>query len=141
MPSGTVAAVRVTADDVRGLRDYLVRIRDLVPRLALEERVGGGATAGQLAFHAGESADTWIRYHMLGAERPRDRDSEFTGSPTRDGVLAALGRALEACDELVRQAPDLDAPASAIPFGDRVWTLLHCLLHVTAHTAEHAGHL
>src|SRR5262245_53689541 len=133
--------MRVRSDDLSWLRDNLVKIRDLVPRLALDERVGGGATAGQLAFHAAESADQWIRHHMLGAERPRDRDSEFTGRPTRDQVLTSLSRALEACDELVRREPDLDVPGPTIPFGNRDWTRLQCLLHITAHTAEHAGQL
>src|SRR6266511_2078442 len=96
----------VTSSDVDELRDYLVRIEGLLPRLTLETRVGGGATVGQLAFHAGESADHWIRFRMLGDARPRDRDSEFTGRPTLDDVAAALRRALEACDELTRRAPE-----------------------------------
>ncbi|HEY7201632.1 MAG TPA: DinB family protein [Candidatus Dormibacteraeota bacterium] len=133
--------MRMTPDDVSWLREYLVRIQDAVPRLRLDERVGGGATAGQLAFHAAESADQWIRHHMLGAERPRDRAAEFTGRPTRDDVLAALARALDACDELERRDLDLDEHGPTHPFGTRDWTLGRCLLHATAHTAEHAGHL
>jgi uncharacterized damage-inducible protein DinB len=132
--------MRVTPDDVEELRDYLARIRGLLPGLALEARVGGGASAGQLAFHAAESADHWVRRMILGDERPRDRDSEFSARPTRDEVDAALGRALDACDELVRRGPELEAPSLATRHG-RPWTVLNCLVHATAHTAEHVGHL
>jgi hypothetical protein len=141
--------MRVTADDVSELRDYLVKLRDLLPRLRLETRVGGGADAGQLAFHAGESADYWVRAMMLGDARPRDRDAEFAGRPTPEQVAAAVGRALGACDELARRSPELDAtsPIGAVAVArvarqhPEPWTVLRCLIHATAHTAEHVGHL
>jgi DinB family protein len=133
--------MRVTADDVSELRVYLVKVRDLLPRLTLEARVGGGADAGQLAFHAGESADYWVRAMMLGDARPRDRDAEFAGRPTPEEVAAAVGRALEACDELVRRSPELDATSPVAREQPEAWTVLRCLIHATAHTAEHVGHL
>lgn len=131
--------MRIADRDVVELRGYLAKIVDLLPRLPLEARVGGGATVGQLAFHAAESADHWIRLRILGGERPRDRDAEFIGARTPAEVEAALRRALEACDELVRRAPELDALSPAAQ--DPAWTVLNCLVHVTAHTAEHVGHL
>jgi DinB superfamily len=133
--------MRVADGDVEELRDYLVKIVDLLPRLDLDARVGGGATAGQLAFHAAESADQWIRLRMLGDARPRDRDAEFAGGPTREAVAAALRLALEACDELVRRAPELGAPSPKAADFAPTWTVLNCLVHATAHTAEHVGHL
>src|SRR5215470_12021349 len=133
--------MRVTAADVAELRDYLARMVDLLPRLPLDARVGGGAGVGQLAFHAAESADHWIRLRMLGDARPRDRDSEFAGQPSRDDVAAALGRALDACQELVNRAPELGVPSPNPPPNEPAWTVLNCLVHATAHTAEHVGHL
>jgi DinB superfamily len=132
--------VRLTTTDVDALREYLGEIRDLLPRLTMDTQVGGGATAGQLAFHSAESADHWVRYRILGDERPRDREAEFAGSRTRDEVAAALERAFAACDELVRREPELGQVAPKVP-PDQQWTVLRCLLHVTAHTAVHAGHL
>lgn len=133
--------MQVADRDVQELRDYLARIVELLPRLPLDARVGGGAGVGQLAFHAAESADHWIRLRMLGDARPRDRDSEFSGRPTREEVTAALGRALEACERLVDRAPELDAPSPKAPADSPGWTVLNCLVHTTAHTAEHVGHL
>jgi hypothetical protein len=133
--------MRVAKRDVDELHDYLVKMVDLLPRLPLEARVGGGASVGQLAFHAAESADQWIRLRMLGDARPRDRDAEFAGRPTRDDVAAALTLALEACDELVRRAPGLDTTSPQAPPETPDWTVLNCLVHTTAHTAEHVGHL
>lgn len=133
--------MRVAESDVEELRDYLVRIRDMLPRLTLDARVGGGAGVGQLAFHAAESADHWVRLRMLGDIRPRDRDSEFAGAPTSDAIAEALERALDACGELVRRATELDAPSPAAPADSPGWTVLNCLVHATAHTAEHVGHL
>jgi DinB superfamily len=133
--------MRVAEGDVEELRDYLVKIRDLLPRLTLDVRVGGGASVGQLAFHAAESADQWVRLRMLGDVRPRDRASEFTGTPARDAIAVALERSLDACRELVRRAPELGAPSPEPPSDNPGWTVLNCLVHATAHTAEHAGHL
>jgi hypothetical protein len=133
--------MRIAKGDVDELRDYLLKMVELLPRLPLEARVGGGAGVGQLAFHAAESADQWIRLRMLGDARPRDRDAEFSGRPTRDDVAAALSLALEACDELVRRAPELDAPSPEPPANGPGWTVLNCFVHATAHTAEHVGHL
>jgi uncharacterized damage-inducible protein DinB len=133
--------MRVASGDVEELRDYLARIVELLPRLPFEARVGGGASVGQLAFHTAESADHWIRLRMLGDARPRDRDSEFAGEPTRESVTAALGRALEACEALVDRAPELGAPSPEPPANGPGWTVLNCLVHATAHTAEHVGHL
>jgi uncharacterized damage-inducible protein DinB len=127
--------------DVAELREYLGRIAELLPRLPLEARVGGGAGVGQLAFHAAESADHWIRLRMLGDARPRDRDAEFTGRPGREEVAAALDRALQACADLVGRAPELGAPSPNPPPNEPGWTVLNCLVHATAHTAEHVGHL
>jgi hypothetical protein len=78
---------------------------------------------------------------MLGDARPRDRESEFTGEPTRDELAAALRRALDACEELVNRAPELGAPSPNAPQNEPGWTVLNCLVHATAHTAEHVGHL
>lgn len=133
--------MRVAEADVAELRDYVARIAELLPRLDLDARVGGGAGVGQLAFHAAESADHWIRFRMLGDDRPRNRDAEFAGQFTREAVAAALGRAQEACEELVSRAPELGAPASNPPGDSPGWTVLNCLVHATAHTAEHVGHL
>lgn len=129
--------MRMTPDDATELRDYLIRVRDLLPALPLAARVGGGATAGQLAFHAAESADWWTRQAMMGEARPRDRDSEFAGEPALEDLQAALDRALAACDDLARRCPDLAAVSGAA----QGWTVLRALVHATAHTAEHVGHL
>jgi hypothetical protein len=82
-----------------------------------------------------------VRHEILGDERPRDRASEFTGRPGSDDVAAALGRALDACDELVRRAPELGATSLAGGRDRPPMTVLQCLVHATAHTAEHVGHL
>jgi len=133
--------MRIADADVAELRDYLARMVELLPRLPLDARVGGGAGVGQLAFHAAESADHWIRLRILGDPRPRDRESEFAGQPTREDVAAALRRALDACDELVSRAPELGVPSPNPPPNEPGWTVLNCLVHATAHTAEHVGHL
>jgi hypothetical protein len=133
--------MRVAEADVAELRDYVARMMELLPRLDLDARVGGGAGVGQLAFHAGESADHWIRFRMLGDARPRDRDAEFAGRFAREDIAAALGRALEACGELANRAPELGARSPNPPSDGPEWTVLNCLVHATAHTAEHVGHL
>ena len=133
--------MRTAEADVAELRDYVARIVELLPRLDLYGRVGAGAGVGQLAFHAAESADHWIRFRMLGDARPRDRDAEFAGRFTPEDIAASLGRALDACAELVKRAPELGARSPNPPADSPEWTVLNCLVHATAHTAEHVGHL
>jgi hypothetical protein len=133
--------MRTAEADVAELRGYVARIVQLLPRLDLDARVGGGAGVGQLAFHAAESADQWIRFRILGDARPRDRDAEFAGRFTREDIAASLARALDACEELVGRAPELGAPSPNPPQDSPEWTVLNCLVHATAHTAEHVGHL
>jgi uncharacterized damage-inducible protein DinB len=138
---------RVTAGDLAELRAYLDRLLELVPRLQLDRPVGGGATAGQLAFHAAESSDFWLRRVMLGDERPRNREAEFTGTRSREEIERALGRAIAACEETAHRAPRLHDRVEPPPLPDgrprtdRPWTVLTALLHVTAHAAEHVGQL
>ncbi|HLH70824.1 MAG TPA: DinB family protein [Candidatus Dormibacteraeota bacterium] len=143
----TTASGRITAGDLAELRTYLDRLLALLPRLRLSERVGGGATAGQLAFHAAESSDFWLRHVILGDERPRDREAEFTTTRSREEVEQAVHRAIAACEETARRAPRLDRPvtpprlAGGRSHGDLSWTALMALLHATAHAAEHVGQL
>jgi uncharacterized damage-inducible protein DinB len=143
----TTASGRITAGDLAELRTYLDRLLELVPRLHLSERVGGGATAGQLAFHAAESSDFWLRHVILGDERPRDREAEFVTTRPREEIERAVRQAIAACEETVRRAPRLDRQVTPPRLvGSRFhaglpWTVLTALLHATAHAAEHVGQL
>jgi hypothetical protein len=63
---------------------------------------------------------------------------------TLDGILADYEQIARATDELVRTLPDLDAShplpkAPWFPPGAR-WSARRVLLHITAETAQHAGH-
>ncbi len=143
----TTASGQLTAGDLAELRAYLHRLLELVPRLRLGERVGGGATAGQLAFHAAESSDFWLRRVILGDERPRDREAEFTTTRAREEIERAVSRAIAACEEAARRAPRLDRRVEPPPLpdgqprGHLPWTVVMALVHVTAHAAEHVGQL
>jgi uncharacterized damage-inducible protein DinB len=137
-----------TLDDshLSELRRYLRQLSDALGRLDPRRIMGpGGPTAGQLAFHAAEGADFWLRHVILGAPRPRRRDLEFSDVPALEAIQQALRRALEACDLVSARGPladqAVDVPPSMSPGGIEGWTAALALLHITAHTAEHCGHL
>ena len=122
----------------------LEALRELIPTLPMDARWGlGEATAGHIAFHASEAADFWLRNVMLGEERPRDRDAEFTAARDASAIIASIDAALAACAAIDARAPVLDAdvaPPSTMTEG-RAWTVLDALLHMTGHTAGHVGEL
>jgi uncharacterized damage-inducible protein DinB len=134
------------AAHVSELRRYLQQLRECLGRLDLHQTMGpGGPTAGQLAFHAAEGADFWLRHLILGAPRPRQRDLEFSEQQALEGIQESLRRALEACDLVAAGGPradqPVDVPPSMSPGGIESWTAALALVHITAHTAEHCGHL
>ena len=122
----------------------LEALKELIPALPVDARWGSGdATAGHIAFHTSEAADFWSRNVILGEERPRDRDAEFTAARDATTIIASIDAALAACASIAERAPALDAQVAPPPTmtEGRPWTVLDALLHMTGHTAGHVGEL
>lgn len=104
-----------------------------------------GVTIGRVAYHTGESANFWLLVFILKKDYPRDRDSEFVKSHTLSHITNSLDRAIKLCQEIVRRkisiVEKLPKPREVYSMGFAVNNFYEILLHVTAHTAEHLGHI
>jgi hypothetical protein len=99
----------LTAPHLAELRRYLGDIRDLLSLFPLDHRwTPDGPSAGQIAFHAAEAADFWLRSVILGKNRPRDREAEFSRNPTLTKIREALDRATDACHLIEHVGPSGD---------------------------------
>ena len=134
----------IRPEHLNELTRSLEALKELISTLPMGARWGSGdATAGHIAFHTSEAADFWVRNVILGQNRPRDRDAEFTAARDASAVVASIDAALAACAAVVERAPALDAPVEPPPTmtEGRPWTVLDALLHMTGHTAGHVGEL
>jgi uncharacterized damage-inducible protein DinB len=136
----------LTAPHLAELRRYLGDIRDLLSLFPLDYRwTPDGPSAGQIAFHAAEAADFWLRSVILGKGRLRDREAEFSRNPTRPEIREALDRATDACHLVEHAGPlgdqHVEVPEAFSPNSAATWTVELALIHITAHTAEHMGQL
>jgi hypothetical protein len=99
----------LTAPHLAELRRYLGDIWDLLSLFPLDHRwTPDGPSAGQIAFHAAEAADFWLRSVILGKNRPRDREAEFSRNPTLTKIREALDRATDACHLIEHVGPSGD---------------------------------
>jgi uncharacterized damage-inducible protein DinB len=141
---GVTSLSKIRPAHLNELQRSLVALRELLPRLPEGKRMSpDGTTAAQIAFHTSEAADFWLRNVILGDERPRDRDAEFTAARDAEALLASATAAIAACALVVERAPELEAAVSPPPTmtEGRAWSVLDALLHMTGHTAGHVGEL
>jgi uncharacterized damage-inducible protein DinB len=129
--------------------------RDLTDEEARTRTTVSELTIGGLIKHVTQVEDTWARFIVDGpaahpdASDPSAWEAHAAGfrmgpDETLDGLLANYAEVAARTDELVRTLPDLDAdqPLPAAPWfepGAR-WSARRVLLHITAETAQHAGH-
>ena len=87
----------------------------------------------------GDAADMTAEDSARRADQFRPRDGE-----TLEGVLAYYAEVASRTDDLIRSLPDLDAghPLPKAPWfaAGESWSARRVLLHITAETAQHAGH-
>ena len=106
----------IRAEHLNELTRSLEALRELLPHLAEGSRWGDGtATARHIAFHTSEAVDFWLRHVVLGEERPRDREAEFSTARGLDEMRASVDAAIEACRAVVERQPSLDAPVTPPP--------------------------
>lgn len=131
--------------------------RDLTDGQARQRTTVSELTLGGLIKHVTAVERSWVNFIEHGPSVVPDftamteadyqeRANGFLLLPdeTLAGVLAEYEQVASHTDELISTLPDLDAdhplpPAPWNPPGER-WTARRTLLHITAETAQHAGH-
>ena len=104
-------------------------------------RPGVANAAGNLALHVAGNIRHFIGNNLGGIAYRRDRDAEFgRRSGSRDELIAGLGRALEAAQEVLPRltAEQLERPFPGAHTPHPVSTR-RFLLHLATHTAFHLG--
>lgn len=130
----------------RELKYYLTLFKNLIPKLDLDKAIYiEGTTIGQVTFHCTQAANYWVRVLILRQEFKRDREAEFKDIPTLEQINESIDLGIEACDELDKANPDLNArlekPVKVAPANFEATTNLDALIHALTHTAEHYGEL
>lgn len=129
---------------VQKLNVYLVKLKTLVSEIDLDSQVyKEGTDASQIAFHASQTANFWLKVRLLGGEFVRDKDSEMSKSHTKEEVLESIDAALAACQELGGKELDLNEKLTeAVAMSDyELDSVGSALIFLTAHTGEHVAEL
>ncbi|MBI3379146.1 DinB family protein [Candidatus Gottesmanbacteria bacterium] len=136
----------ITKNTLAELTFYLKSFRKILRKDHLPKPLfPDGVTIGQVAYHTAESANYWLKVHILKEEYPRDRDSEFIDKHSLENILNTLDQAMKLCQEVAKRKIRLDeklkTEREVYSMGFKVTNHYEVLQHVTSHTAEHFGHI
>lgn len=126
------------------LKDYLNKLKTLVSEVDLNNQVyKEGTNAGQIAFHASQAANFWLRVRILNNSFERDKESELTKSHSKEEVNKSIDLALEACGQLITENIKLESKLKeAVQMKEySIDTVGSGLIFITSHTAEHVAEL
>lgn len=129
---------------VQKLKLYLSELKTLISQIDLNSQVyKEGTTVDQIAFHASQAANFWLKVRLLGQEFVRDKDSELTTRHSMEEINSSLDSAIAACDKLSSKDLDLNKKLSeSVEMkGWLVDTIGAGLIFLTSHTAEHVAEL
>lgn len=126
------------------LEYYLKSLQVLVQELPLDHVVHAeGTSVGQVAFHAAESVNYYLRVFLLEREYSRKREEEFSKKYDQGEILRSIEKALLACKEVVKEKIPLEKRLAKTKMvhsiGFELTTAFEALQHTTAHTADHFG--
>lgn len=128
------------------LKAYLNDLKSLVSVVDLDSQVyKEGTTAGQIAFHASQAANFWLRVRIMGLSFDRDKDSELAKSHSLEEINNSIDSAIKACGELEEKDLKIEEKLSEpVPMNNGkfiVDTIGSGLIFITSHTAEHVAEL
>lgn len=129
---------------VQKLNSYLLKLKALAGEVDLDGQVyNEGTTAGQVAYHASQTANFWIKVRVLGGSFERDKDSELTMPHTPEEINDSINSAISATEELGGKDLDLNEKLKeVIAMSDyELDTIGSALIFLTAHTGEHVAEL
>ena len=129
---------------VKIFKDNLKKFRELVQDLPLDHVVyAEGSNIGQIAFHAAQSSNNFLRVHVLRIGFDRNKPGEYGEQHNLDEVNRSIDMALEACEMIEKKNPDMNEKL-AKPVEMSSYTLennMEALAFSLSHLAEHYGEL
>lgn len=131
---------------IKEFRHYLKIFRDLVQSLPVDQVVyDEGSNVGQIAFHAAQSSNNFLRAHVLRIGFDRNKPAEYGKQHSLDEVNNSLDMALVACEMIEKKNPDMNEKlASPIEIKSGNFTIennMEALAYGLSHLAEHYGEL
>ncbi|HVZ12774.1 MAG TPA: hypothetical protein VG965_07130 [Patescibacteria group bacterium] len=126
------------------LLGYLKTLKSTVSEIDVNRQIfKEGTKASQVAFHASQSANFFLRVRISGGEFPRDKDSELTSDHDVSEINKSIDLAIQATQDLIDKDLDLNEKLKEeINMGDFVIDSVGGgLIFVTAHTSEHLAQL
>ncbi len=127
-------------------KHYFKLLRSLIEELPLDHVVyAEGSTVGQIAFHAAQSSNNFIRAHVLRLPFERDKDREYSEEHSLAEILKSIDTGIEGCDLLEEHNPKMDEkilkPFEIKSGNFTVETNLDALSFGLGHLAQHYGEL
>lgn len=127
-------------------RKYIKSLKELANTLPLDKKVYvEGSTVSNISYHAAQSTNNFLRVHVLRLPFGRNKDAEYGEQHTLDEINKSLDLALEACDLVDAQKPDMNEKLiNPIEIRSGNFTLennMGALVFGLAHLAEHVGEL
>lgn len=127
-------------------RKYINSLKQLVLEIPLDTAVYvEGSNVGQIAYHAAQSTNNFLRVHVLRIGFDRNKDAEYGEQHTMDQINKSIDMALEACDLIDEKKPDMNEKlVNPIEIKSGNFVLddnLGALSFGLAHLAEHVGEL
>src|SRR4051812_7698420 len=93
---------------IKIFRIDLKEFKTLVQELPLDHVVYvEGSTVGQIAFHAAQSSNNFLRAHVLRIGFERDKPAEYGQPHTLEEINKSLDMAIDACDTVEKANPDM----------------------------------
>ena len=129
---------------VEKLNAYLHKLKTLVSEVDLNGQIyKEGTTAGQIAFHASQTANFWLKVRILGGTYERDKNSELTTSHTQEEINNSIDSAIAAAEELGSKDLDLNEKLKeVVAMSDyELDSVGSALIFLTAHTGEHVSEI
>ncbi|HVT01437.1 MAG TPA: hypothetical protein VHE53_04365 [Patescibacteria group bacterium] len=126
------------------LKSYLTKLKTVVNEIDLDKQVyKEGTKVNQVAYHAAQSANFWMRVKIMGLEFERDKDAEYGSEHSLEDINKSIDLAIEATEIFANKKLNLDDKLSEeTPMGEMIIDSVGGgLIFITAHTAEHTAEL
>ena len=131
---------------IKEFKHYLKIFRDLVQSLPVDHVVyTEGSNVGQIAFHAAQSSNNFLRAHVLRIGFDRNKPAEYGEQHTLEQINKSLDMAFEACEIIEQKNPDMNGKLiNPIEIKSGNFTIennMEALAYGMSHLAEHYGEL
>lgn len=129
---------------IQRIKAYFNELKELVRQIKLDTQIyKEGTNAGQIAYHASQAANFWLRVRVANKSFDRNKDAELTEVHTIEEINKSIDLVLEACNDLINTQLNLNDKLKEEVAMKKftVGNVGTALIFITSHTAEHVAEL